>query len=99
MLTGALGVGVGLATGTGVGLGVGRGAGERMIGASVSTGPCARGSLVGRAPGILKSGTVCACAVNATGANESPSAMALAAAFALPPNFRIDCSMCLRHAR
>ncbi len=52
VFAGALGTGVGLATGAELGLGVGRGAGPRTIGFSVSTGPCERGSLVGRAPGI-----------------------------------------------
>ena len=94
---GALGVAVGLAAGTGAGLGEGRGAGERMIGASLSTGPCARGLLVGREVGIEKSGTDWAGA--AADASKSPSVKALVAAFTLPPKSCIDCSIFLRPAR
>ena len=94
---GALGVAVGLAAGTGAGLGEGRGAGERMIGASLSTGPCARGLLVGREVGIEKSGTDCAGAD--PDASKSPSAIAPVAAFTLPPKSCIDCSIFLRPAR
>ena len=100
-VVGALGLAVGLATGTGAGagagVGAGRGLGERMIGASLSTGPCARGSLVGRLPGIRKSGTDCAGAD--VGASQSASAMTLAAAFTLPPKSCIDCSIWLPSGR
>ena len=98
VVTGALGVAVGVATGTGTGVGPGVGRGEaRMIGASLSTGPCARGSLVGRLPGIRKSGTDWAGA--AAGASKSPSAAARIAAFTLPLKSCIDCSIFLRPAR
>ena len=88
---GALGVGVGLAAGTGVGVGLGRGAGVRIIGASLSTGPCARGLLVGRPLGIEKSGIDWASDI--VGASKSPSAIAPVAAFALPPSFCINRSI------
>jgi len=90
-VAGALGTGAGLADGTGVGTGLGRGTGVRMIGASLSTGPCARGLLVGRPLGIEKSEIDWAGA--SAGASKSPSAKAPAAAFALPPNFCIDRSI------
>ncbi len=100
-MVGALGLAVGLATGTGAGVGAGvgagRGLGERMIGASLSTGPCARGLLVGRELGIEKSGTDWAGA--AAGASKSPSAKAPVAAFTLPPKSCIDRSIFLRPAR
>ena len=97
VVIGALGLGAGLVTGTGAGLGTGRGVGERMIGASLSTGPCARGLLVGRELGIEKSGTDWAGA--AAGASKSPSAIAPVAAFTLPPKSCIDRSIFLRPAR
>ena len=85
------GVGLGAATGAGPGLGVGRGAGLRMIGLSVSTGPCARGLAVGREPGIEKSGKVCAAAIQGScSANSAAnSAAAPLAVPTLPPNSRI----------
>ena len=89
----ALGALVGLATGTGDGVGLGRGTGARMIGASASTGPCARGLLVGRDDGIEKSGTDCVCAAKAPGTRSSASAAAPVIAFALPPKFTIKLSM------
>ena len=81
------GVGLGDAIGAGLGLGVGRGAGPRMIGLSVSTGPCARGLAVGREPGIEKSGKDCAVATPGTSA--ASSAAAPLAVPTLPPNSRI----------
>ena len=92
-LTAALGAVVGLATGTGDGVGLGRGAGARMIGASASTGPCARGLLVGRPVGIEKSGTPCVCAAKAAGTSNSASAAAPVTVFALPPEFTIELSI------
>ena len=90
-VTGALGTWVGLAEGTGVGTGLGRGTAVRIIGASLSTGPCARGLLVGRPLGIEKSGIVWPGA--SAGVSNSPSATAPAAALALPPNFCINRSI------
>ena len=91
---GALGTGVGLATGTGLGAGVGRTTGARTTGLSASTGPCERGLLVGRAPGIEKSGRVCAAA--SAGTSAAASAAAPVAAFAPPPIIRISQSILLR---
>ena len=89
-VAGARGTGVGLGTEAmvGLGLGVGRGAGPRTIGLSASTGPCERGLAVGRAPGIEKSGKVCADAT--TGTSTATSAAAPVAAPMLPPIFRIS---------
>ena len=87
------GVGLGAATMVGLGLGVGRGAGPRTIGLSVSTGPCARGLAVGRAPGIEKSGKVCA--AGTPGSSAATSAAAPLAVLTLPPNSRITRPICL----
>ena len=97
VVAGALGTGVGLGAGTGLGAGLGRATGPRTIGLSASTGPCDRGLLVGRAPGIEKSGKVCAAANPGTSA--AASAAAPVAAPMLPPNFRITCPVCLWCAR
>ena len=96
-VAGALGTGVGLATGTGLGAGVGRTTGARTIGLSASTGPCERGLVVGRAPGIEKSGKVCAAATPGTSA--AASAAAPVAAQTLPPIIRISRPVCLWSAR
>ena len=94
VVAGALGIGVGLATGTGLGAGVGRTTGARTIGLSASTGPCERGLVVGRAPGIEKSGKVCAAAN--PGKSAAASAAAPVAALTLPPIIRISQSILLR---
>ena len=94
VVAGALGTGVGLATGTGLGAGVGRATGPRTIGLSASTGPCERGLLVGRAPGIEKSGKVWA--TETRGASAAASAAAPVAALTLPPIIRISQSILLR---
>jgi hypothetical protein len=93
---GALCVMVGLATGTGAGVGLGRGTTVRMIGASLSTGPCARGLLVGREDGIEKSGTLCVCAATTPGTSNTASAAAPLAAFVLAPEPVIDLPMVAR---
>ena len=94
LVEGALGTGVGLAIGTGLGAGVGRAAGARTIGLSASTGPCERGLVVGREPGIEKSGKVCAAA--SPGTSAATSAIAPVAALTLPPIIRISQSILLR---
>jgi hypothetical protein len=98
LVAGALGTGVGLVTTIGLGVGVGR-TGARMIGLSVSTGPCERGLVVGRAPGIEKSGTDWVWATSVAGTSASPSAKAPVAALTVPPNILIDLSIFPASAR
>lgn len=76
---------LGLGAGLGVGVGVARGAAVVTTGLSRSTGPCDPGGAgFTVAPGKRQS--LAACASSTAGASANPSAMALAAAFKLPPD-------------
>jgi len=79
---GALAGGLGGGAKVCVGLGRGEGAGPRTTGFSSSTGPAARGLLVGRLVGSVNTGASCAAAGAGTSGSNSATALAI---LALPP--------------